>query len=67
MQGQLIPEVDVAGNETGARVCVACANSGCWHGPYELCALDECDCQRGVDDAHAMQRGGSEVGEVARL
>src|SRR5271166_3372072 len=57
MHGQLIPEVDVTGNETGARICVACANLDCWHRPAELCAVDECDCQRGTDDADAVQHG----------
>jgi hypothetical protein len=57
MQGQLVPELDAAGNETGARICVACANLACWHRPNELCALDECDCQLGADDRDAAPSG----------
>jgi hypothetical protein len=59
MQGHLIPEVDVAGNETGARICLACANLACWHWPSELCVIDECDCQLGTEYADGMQRGAS--------
>lgn len=47
MQGRLVPQTDLAGRDTGRKVCVSCHLLNHWHPAGGPCDIDGCECTYG--------------------